>query len=294
MAKYNLVFQGQILNGASLEEVKTRVAELFKADAKKTAVLFSGKPIVIKKNLDTDTAQKYLNAFKKAGAVLKAVQLESADDSAVQSPEPEANQPEAAPAPPPSNNLSAGLASLVNYNNVTQAPLSAETRAEENTSGLQLLPKDAGPMTYARAVEPVKIPDTTHLSLSKAQTGSLAEFARTVKAVELPDISELSMSEANTGSLEEFASQPQAIELPDISELDMPALDDTPLSVDSAKPEPAAIPDVSGITMSEAQEGSLEGFEKKPDPVDIPDTSHLDVEKEEKEEPSGKAIFQIN
>ncbi len=40
MANYNLVFQGEIIAGTSLAEVKANVARLFIADAAKTAALF--------------------------------------------------------------------------------------------------------------------------------------------------------------------------------------------------------------------------------------------------------------
>ena len=86
MAHYNLIFQGKIIDGASLAEVKKNVAQLFKADAAKTAALFSGKPIVIKKNLDTESAKKYIAVLKKAGAVVKAVKLEEKTPESPSSP----------------------------------------------------------------------------------------------------------------------------------------------------------------------------------------------------------------
>ena len=321
MAHYNLIFQGKIVDGASLEEVKNNVAKLFKADAAKTDALFSGKSIVIKKNLDTESAKKYLAVLKKAGAIVKAVKVETDAPAEAQTPATEAQPNSVAPPPPPSSGgLSAGLASLVNYNDPTthaqqSAPTETASITEESTSkttevntseaitetsatedsSLQLAPVDSGPLSNGTPVEAIEIPDIDHLTMAEAETGSLEEFAKKVEAVELPDISELSMSEANSGSLEGIEKKPDPVELPDISELDMAELDETPLSSDSPKPAPVDIPDVSGITMSEAQEGTLEGLEKKPDPVEIPDISHLDVEKEEKQQQNqGKATFQID
>lgn len=313
MAHYNLIFQGEIIAGASLDEVKNNVAKLFKADAAKTAALFSGKAIVIKRNLDKETTKKYLAVLKKAGAVVKAVQVEDESSKAL---------PESAPGNTPtessdstrnsSTGLSSGLASLVNYNNPSpaqekenddHAPSNEPTEAHKQDStpqtvtdaggDLQLAP--AGALNLKQSMEDIDLPDINHLSMSDAQSGSLEEFAKPVEAVPLPNIDNLSMSEANSGSLEEFARPVEAVELPDISELNLSDPNDAPLSSGSPKPEPVNIPDISSLSMAAAREGSLEGIEAKPDPVEIPDTSHLDIEKpEEKPSSDGKATFQID
>ena len=70
---FQIVYQGQTIPGASREKVKANLAKLFKAPAAKIEPLFSGKPVVIKKNLDEATARKYLIAFKRAGAVARVV-----------------------------------------------------------------------------------------------------------------------------------------------------------------------------------------------------------------------------
>jgi len=322
MAHYNLIFQGKIIEGASLEEVKNNVAKLFKADAAKTATLFSGKSIVIKKNLDKETTKKYLSVFKKAGAVVNAVKMDNEmpvelPDSAAENKQAEDSNDSPAPSSgPPSTGLSSGLASLINYNNPSQSqdsptPQVNHTETPERSSvaaqgsnsetfpdsddTLKLAPANSGTLSQKAPQEAVELPDIQHLSMSDAQSGSLEEFAPAIEAVELPNTDDLSMSEANTGSLEEFAVKAEAVEIPDISDLDLAEQNDTPLSSEAPKPEPVDIPDVSSLTMSEAEQGSLEGIATKPEPVEIPDTSHLDIEKpEEKQENSGKAIFQID
>jgi len=57
------------------------VAAIFKADEAKLAQLFSGKRIVIKKNIDQATASKYKKALNNAGAEceVKSLQLVSTD-----------------------------------------------------------------------------------------------------------------------------------------------------------------------------------------------------------------------
>jgi len=65
---FEVAFSGQIRDGAELDEVKAKVGKMFKADEAKIAHMFSGKRVVIKKNLNKEAAAKYANAFKNAGA----------------------------------------------------------------------------------------------------------------------------------------------------------------------------------------------------------------------------------
>ena len=65
---FEVAFSGQISEGANLEEVKARVGKIFNADDAKLAQLFSGKRVVIKKNIDQATAAKYKTALNRAGA----------------------------------------------------------------------------------------------------------------------------------------------------------------------------------------------------------------------------------
>ena len=65
---YEVAFSGQISAGADLDEVKAKVAKMFNADDAKLAQLFSGRRVVIKKNIDQATAAKYQSALNRAGA----------------------------------------------------------------------------------------------------------------------------------------------------------------------------------------------------------------------------------
>ena len=66
---FEVIFAGQIVPGAELEQVKARVAAIFKTDVAKIAHLFSGSPVVIKKGIDQQLAQKYQTAMQNAGAI---------------------------------------------------------------------------------------------------------------------------------------------------------------------------------------------------------------------------------
>lgn len=68
---YHVVFEGQITGEKDLADVKRQLAALFKMNAAQVESLFGGKPVIIKRDVDAQTAQKYAAAFKKAGAVCK-------------------------------------------------------------------------------------------------------------------------------------------------------------------------------------------------------------------------------
>ncbi|WP_278444740.1 hypothetical protein [Stutzerimonas kunmingensis] len=68
MSLYEIAFSGQLLPGAKLEQVEANLTKLFQADAQRIALLFSGRRIVIKQNLDFAAAEKYRLAMERAGA----------------------------------------------------------------------------------------------------------------------------------------------------------------------------------------------------------------------------------
>jgi hypothetical protein len=65
---FEVAFSGQISDGAEPGEVKAKVAKMFNADDAKLAQLFSGRRVIIKKNIDRATAAKYQTALNRAGA----------------------------------------------------------------------------------------------------------------------------------------------------------------------------------------------------------------------------------
>jgi len=75
---FEVAFSGQVSEGANLEDVKARVGKMFNADDAKLAQLFSGKRIVIKKNIDQATAAKYKTALNRAGAECEVIPLDAA------------------------------------------------------------------------------------------------------------------------------------------------------------------------------------------------------------------------
>ncbi len=72
---FEIAFSGQIVEGADFETVKRHIAKIFKADDKRLAQLFSGRRVLIKRQVDEITAAKYRGAFQKAGAICEVKTL---------------------------------------------------------------------------------------------------------------------------------------------------------------------------------------------------------------------------
>lgn len=89
--RFNVVFSGELVGGADPTQVRANLAKLFKMDAGKVEALFSGKPVVIKKDADQATAMKFRAALRQAGAQCQMVPVDGAG------PGPTAAEP--APAP---------------------------------------------------------------------------------------------------------------------------------------------------------------------------------------------------
>ena len=68
---FEVVFRGDVEPGKSVMDVKEGLAKLFKADPARIEQMFSGKPVVIKGNLDEETALHYQSSLQKVGAVVE-------------------------------------------------------------------------------------------------------------------------------------------------------------------------------------------------------------------------------
>ncbi len=69
--KMDVFFRGDIAPGQSLIEVRERLQKLFNADDNQMQRLFSGRPVAIRRNLDSQAAEQYREAVLKAGALVE-------------------------------------------------------------------------------------------------------------------------------------------------------------------------------------------------------------------------------
>jgi hypothetical protein len=75
--RYRILFGGKVAQGRDPEEVKRNLSSIFKLTDGKAEQFFTGKQVVIKKNLSYQSAMKYKMAFETAGAVCKVEEVES-------------------------------------------------------------------------------------------------------------------------------------------------------------------------------------------------------------------------
>jgi hypothetical protein len=175
---YDIVFSGQLIEGNDLAAARHKIGTLFKANDNQLDRLFSGKPVTIKTGVDDETATKYRVAFRNAGALV-----------------------DIKPSADPSNSL--------------RSDLSPQNEHES----LTLLPANTGSLIdCAKEVTPQPIPDISFMSLASA--GAVIDESPEPEPAEI-DTSNLSVSPANSGTLEDCKKEVEPYPIPDISHLDI-------------------------------------------------------------------------
>lgn len=164
MAEYQVVFEGKLTGERPLEEVKRNLAALFKMKAEQVDALFSGKPVIIKRDIDQATALKYQAAFKKAGAVCTV----SADV-----PENTAQRAQPKPAVSASGVAAGGKASPGDRGGRMAGKDILDIAVPQNLAGLSLAEAGAV-LENLPAGQNAKMPDTSGLSFSKDDAAYLA------------------------------------------------------------------------------------------------------------------------
>lgn len=92
--QFKLLYRGAIAPDQHQAVVRGKLQALLKTSDEQTEVMFSGKPVIVKKSADETTAKRYQGAFAKAGAVLEVLAVVAqAEQSA---PEPATKAPAAA------------------------------------------------------------------------------------------------------------------------------------------------------------------------------------------------------
>ncbi|MGD8512358.1 MAG: AgmX/PglI C-terminal domain-containing protein [Deltaproteobacteria bacterium] len=82
--RYKVIFNGKTVEGRQREDVKRHLRALLKTERKTVERLFSNTCMVIKQDVDYETALKYFDAFKQAGAIceLEALKRQQKAESA--------------------------------------------------------------------------------------------------------------------------------------------------------------------------------------------------------------------
>ncbi|HEX5056417.1 MAG TPA: hypothetical protein VFX02_07950 [Gammaproteobacteria bacterium] len=161
MAEYQVVFEGKLTGELPLDEVKRNLSVLFKMKAEQVDALFSGKPVVIKRDIDQATALKYQAAFKKAGAMC-AVLSDAAENTGQRA------KPQPASTPASASNASRSIGGTAN-------------------------PKDRGGRMAGKDIVNIAIPQDLS-GLSMAEAGAVLEKLPGKQNAKIPDTSGLSFS----------------------------------------------------------------------------------------------------
>ena len=83
---YNIILSGGIAAGRDTGAVRKNLAEILKVSQADLEPLFSGRPLIIKKNVDRSTARKCLLAFENAGVLCSMVPVQDAGRPAPAAP----------------------------------------------------------------------------------------------------------------------------------------------------------------------------------------------------------------
>ncbi|WP_263260920.1 hypothetical protein [Pseudomonas sp. RIT-PI-S] len=170
MALYEIAFSGQCLPGTDREAVKAKVGQLFRADAQRIELLFSGRRLVIKSQLDAAGAERFRQALERAGAVGEVCAMASVEAIDLAPPPPVDRGPRAQVIPrdrymaafvdvdAPAYDIAEAGALM----QVESAPVQAPRL---DLSQLSLAPVGADLGTSARPAAPAA-PDVSHLKLA--------------------------------------------------------------------------------------------------------------------------------
>ncbi|HCJ7668659.1 TPA: hypothetical protein NV415_000928 [Pseudomonas aeruginosa] len=184
MSRFEIAFSGQLVAGARPEVVKANLAKLFQADAQRIELLFSGRRVVIKNNLDAASAEKYRSVLERAGAIAVVAEIEI--EEVVMAPPPAQTTPVEAPQTRAATGTSAPAGRLqvaprdgymaafaeVDAPDFGLAPVGADlqdAKAEAEAPKLDLSRFSVAPvgsdMGQARSEPAAPAPDTSHLRL---------------------------------------------------------------------------------------------------------------------------------
>lgn len=164
-----VAFAGELMPGADAAQVKANLARLFQADPQRIAALFSGRRIVIKSNLDAESAEKYRLTLERAGARVEVSPLGQAQPAASAAAPVAAPAPAAAPSPAPA----------------AAAPAPRAAAAASEFPELKVIPRDE----YMAAFREVAAPD-----FGLAPVGVDLQDARPAPVAPALDLSQLSVA----------------------------------------------------------------------------------------------------
>lgn len=289
---YDLVFSGELVRGADPADARRKLGALFKISEAKVEVLFSGKPVTLKKSLDFATATKYRVAIKKAGCRVDLVENKAKVETPAGGNQGKAvfaaqelSSQQAAPAKPqtvskPANDAAVEAPLSPPNSRPAQAPVSSP-QVESKVEAVVESRNDSPPLPVVEEVEAAPPPPLPEVD-------SDSSF----------DLAPLSGNLVDSSELEH--AEPVYVEIGDISikseggdllnddekrvyetlEIDMDA-ELAPAGADLLNDNEREVVDVVEIDLSDfsvAEPGADLGQEKEDKPELNPDISHLSLQ----------------
>ncbi|SDW77067.1 hypothetical protein [Thiocapsa roseopersicina] len=175
--RFDLSYKGDLVPGADPARARERLTALFKLSEAGAERLFTGRPVIVKRNADAATAARFTEVFEQAGALLTVTPLDTLLDTDALSPT-SGNTTDAAsaahrnpPSPPESSDDSG----------IDTPPLALATTQDD----------------FLEPTRTVNIAafDTGELSLVSGQDWSLADCEPPPTPIPIPDIDYLSLAE---------------------------------------------------------------------------------------------------
>ncbi|EGV16365.1 hypothetical protein ThimaDRAFT_4310 [Thiocapsa marina 5811] len=175
--RFDLSYRGDLAPGADPARVRERLTALFKLSEAGSERLFTGRPVIVKRNADAVATARFTEIFEQAGAVLTVTPLDTQVQSrdSDRSPENATDTPSPPQRDPPS-------------------PPESTDRRSTDTRPLALATTQDGFLEPARTVN-IAAFDTGELSLVSGQDWSLADCEPLPTPIPIPDIDYLSLAE---------------------------------------------------------------------------------------------------
>lgn len=213
--RYRLIYRGEILDGQHRAVVKRRLTELLKLGDAQVEKLFAGQPVVLKRDVDRDTAARYQALFKKAGGRLRVTAEAAAGASGV----PDTAAPRVASAAPADAAVSATETQVASVRTPefevqsTWFPPPAEPRGEIEAPEYSLAAVGSD-LSEGRDEPPPRVPDA---DFEIAEVG--ADLLTDRVEVPVADLGPLNFEVAEVGADIGPRPPPSDARAPDVSHL---------------------------------------------------------------------------
>jgi hypothetical protein len=220
---YDIYLTGKLAEGLGRDAAAERLAQLFKSNPATMSGLLTGKPQLLKRGVDKDTAQKYREALQRIG-VEAASKPQALAAPAAETPP---LQPAAKPAPVASPSSPAPVAAAPVDSGLSLAPAGSDVLDPSERRPIEAATIELGHLSMAEVGAPLDeiprnpgapvAPDLGHLSLSAAEGNLLTDDELATLPVSAPATEHLSLAPAGA-DLETLHDDRPAVEV-DVSQL---------------------------------------------------------------------------